>query len=135
MLSSVQWALSVTPGVVLSRLNLASLLWRHRSVAGSLLLLQQLGYPALLDAAGNRFAAVDVEWAVALHRLDDGFLGLLPASELQPLEDVRIYGRLDNRGSEDAIVAGEATAGWLVGRASGLPSDRGGKVIEAVASR
>ena len=127
-------AVFVTPRVVFSSLNLACLLWRHRGVAGSLLLLQQLGSPALLDAAGNRFAAVDFEWAVTLHGLDDGALGLLPTSELKLLEDVQIYRRLDSHGSEDAVGAGEAAAGRLVRSVAGLPSDRDGTVVEAVAA-
>ena len=127
-------AVFVTPRVVFSSLNLACLLWRHRGVAGSLLLLQQLGSPALLDAAGNRFAAVDFEWAVTLHGFDDGALGLLPTSELNLLKNVQIYGRLDSHGSKNAVGTGKATVRWLVWSVSWLPSDRDGTVVEAVAA-
>ena len=73
------YAFFVTPMVLHSDLNLVFLIWRHLDVDGGLLLLQQLGSPALYEAAGNRLAAVDMEWAVALHRLYDGALGILPA--------------------------------------------------------
>ena len=76
-----------------------------------------------------------MEWAVTLHRLDDGFLGLLPASELQLLENVQIYGRLNSHGSEDAVGAGETAVGWLVWSVSGLPSNGGGRVAVAVAAK
>ena len=125
-------AVFVTPRVVFSSLNLACLLWRHRGVAGSLLPLQQLGSPALLDAAGNRFATVDFDWAVTLHRFDDGALGVLPTSELKLLEDVWIYGHLDSHGSENAIGASEATAGRLIWSVTRFLSNCDGTVIEAV---